>query len=373
MKSAAIVCTLFFAILFCCSDGKEATQTLTVLSWPGYEEPELRSAVEDYVGNLELKFVTYTGGEDMLKKYLANPNMYDLVVVDAEYGKVLFDKYNALQTIDLSENMEIANNVDNYFEKFKYSANEERPGYDIHGNPYCVKIRWGTVAMVADTAISGEVAKEGYSLLKQSQYKNRVLIFDWYLPNMGIFSLLYQKEKGISKNPYDLTDNEVNEMYESVMVPVKKNVHSFYADLGLVIKGIYDDNISIVPGIGEWAIGNMIAEKEEKSKDWFVPNDGTIIWIEALAIPTHVKGEKRKTSLKVIEAFTTPAIQKLLAWRKAYTSHVPNKEAYKMMDIEKRSILKATTLDGLLNKAFFRKIPENNLDLWLSTWARFKN
>ncbi|MFA8451890.1 MAG: PotD/PotF family extracellular solute-binding protein [Bacteroidales bacterium] len=368
MKKIFLIIAVLSGFLMSCDKSEE---DITILCWSGYNETDFKDYIESKVPNTNLKFITYTGGEDMLRKYLNNKTKFDLLVVDAEYGKILYDK-KELKTINLNEIPEVKETIKNdYFEKFKYSKNT--PGYISKDENYCIITRWGTLGIVGKESLVNDFQTEGYNVLLNKNYKNKITIFDWYLPNMGIFSLMYLNEKGIDKNPYELTTSELSEMYASIMEPIRPNVKNFYADLGLVIQSAYDDNTKMIPGIGEWAIGNNMLNGD-KTRNWFIPEQGGIIWIEALAIPQHITDEgKLKRIHEIIKLFSTSELQSKLAWRQAYTSHVPNKKAYSLMSEEKQQILQYRNIESTLDGLYFRKVPEVNASQWISYWSQFKN
>lgn len=303
----------------------------------------------------------------MLRKYFSSKDNIDIVIVDAEYGKILNDKYSELQDID-DEN--VTSTIKNeYFKKFHFTGNENTPCFDKEGNMYCTVARWGTVGLVGNEKNEQNIVTKGYDSMLVGDEKN-ILIFDWYLPNMGVFSLMYLEKKGMRRNPYDLSDSELNEMYEKVMKPLKPKIAQFQANLGLVTNQLYKDEISYVPGIGEWAIGNSIL-KGNKSKNWFVPKEGVILWIEAIAIPKHVAGKKKEKAMELVRLFAQGELQSKLCWRNAYTSQAPNKTAYKYMDSDQQKIMKLEKIDNIMNNSFFRKVPEN-VHNWLEKWYEFK-
>lgn len=358
-----------------CRDKDRVGIPITILAWSGYEEEDFKSLVEEKVPNIDLDFITYTGGEDMLRKYFTNKNSIDLIVVDAEYGKILNDR-NELRKINQNEIPNAINNIkESYFDPFNFSQTPNTPGFDsTKGDFYCITARWGTVSIVADISLKDEIKSIGYEILLEEKLEDKTIIFDWYLPNMGIFALSYLKNKGIeNKNPYDLNKYELLEMRDSIMIPYRKNIRGFYSDLGKVINEVYEENTLAVAGIGEWAIGNTMKKDNKSNKDWYVPEEGAIMWIEALAIPINIENNKLNKVFEIIELFTTPELQSKLAWRNAYTSHAPNAKAYQLMSEEERTILKHGELKDMMKRLYFRKVPSTNiLEDWLSIWAEFK-
>lgn len=364
---------LFLIILCLLVTGCAKKKTIRILCWAGYDETEIREHIENHVSDVKLEYVIYTGGEDMLRKFESNERNFDLLIVDAEYGKVLNDK-GKLAPIDFSQRPTIKQNItEHYFDKFKNMTGvNQTPGFNIDGTNYCLIVRWGTVGLVAKKELGSEIHNKGYEVLHD---KNRKIgIFDWYLPNMGIFSLMYLKNKGIEKNPYDLDQKELAEMYDTVMLPVRPNINSFHLELGLVIENAYKEQTDFVPGIGEWAIGNNVL-KGNDSRDWYIPNEGGIMWIEALAIPKHIVNnqEKAQKVYSIVELFTTPELQAKLAWRQAYTAHVANRKAYDLMDDKQKEILKSSETEDILSKLYFRKVPDKNSLEWINLWTKFKN
>src|SRR5687767_611642 len=102
---------VLFTNLMCKTD----KESITILSWPGYEESDIVDLLKQKLDNkVNLKFISYTGGEDMLKKFENNKEVIDLIVADAEYGKILYGK-SEIQLLDFESNSTISKNLGDYY------------------------------------------------------------------------------------------------------------------------------------------------------------------------------------------------------------------------------------------------------------------
>jgi spermidine/putrescine-binding protein len=366
----ALALVFLTSAMFGCDTDRQS-QTIRVLSWAGYEESEIKEAIVKKVPGAKLEFVLFTGGEDMLTKYESDPARFDLLIIDAEYSEIL-QKKNLLSKIEFENHAGLKKIVGReYFDKFKKNDKGE-PRPDCIENDYCLAVRWGTVGLVAKTEHGDSIKVEGYDVLNEEG--RNISIFDWYLPNMGVFSLMYLDKKGKEKAPYDLTKDELDEMYTEIMKPLRPRITSFSGNLGFVIQNVYSDQTDFVPGIGEWAIGNAMLNGK-KDRQWYIPEkQGGIVWIEALALPRSLDGnvDKKKTVYQVLEALISSDVQKSLAWRKAYAAQVPNREAYETMSSKEKEVLGYEDFDKFLDRLHFREVPNNPIE-WQRIWDRFKS
>jgi spermidine/putrescine transport system substrate-binding protein len=321
--------------------------TLRMLAWVGYEEPDFIKEVERRTGaKIEVK--TYVGGDKMMSLFKAAPNAYDLIVVDAEYGSELFEDGKLIK-LPAS-----AWKAPDLFAPFSRGEPAKKAG-DVYG----VVVRWGAVGLVYNTDHITQKEASSYSILWNAKLKDKVGIFDWYLPNMGVLSKFYlanhprsPAEQGSS---FSLTQSELDGL-KSLLIKLRPQVRSFQANTGDVISDLKSGDVWITPGIGEWAAASL--KEQSQPIEWIVPKEGGIMWIECLAIPSSSR--QHDLAKKVIAAIRDPKVLALLAWRKAYVSQSPSKSSYKYLTKERRDLLHAGNLEevqSLINNLEVRRLP----------------
>jgi spermidine/putrescine transport system substrate-binding protein len=330
--------------------------TLRILAWVGYDESEFVEPLEKELG-VKIEVKTYVGGDQMYSLFTAAPpGTYDLVVVDAEYGERMY-KEGLLRKID--RRLWTAPDL---FEPFS-QGEPVRVGEDVYG----VVVRWGALGLVYNTKhITAEQA-QSYKVLWSPQVRGRVVIFDWYLPNMGVISRFLGHPK-----PYDLDKAQLQELKQALL-RLRPQVRAFHVGTGDVINDLRRGEAWVCPGIGEWAAAVLM--EEGKPIDWSIPKEGGVMWIEAFAIPTSAKNVAEAE--RFLEVVRRPEHLARLAWRKAYHSQTVRRSAYKLMTSEQRRILKAQNLDeiqALIKLLSIRKLPgpRTTEKEWMRVWAEFK-
>lgn len=378
LYKAIVLLTIAVCVSGC--DQKD-DDSIIILSWAGYDEVDFVKLLSDKSGVKSFKFIKYTTGEEMLRKFSQNQQNIDIVIVDAEYGNILYQQ-GKLRSIELKQSVK-ATIEREYFPRFRSS--EDNPCYDnVSESYYCLVARWGSVGMAYDQSLAGEVAAKGYDILTNS---HKIILFDWYLPNLAVFST-HRLQLEDKNQIFDISTVELTRDVQPFLQSIRNNVVSFQPNLSLVIDSFYNGKAEIVPGVGEWVIGNRSVKeceqgKDQQSKDWAVPKNGGLLWIEAVAIPKNTRTKNKQSLDRVIQAFVSAEVQASLAWRAAYASQVPNEEAYKNADFMsdcKRKVLKyvnsshdENSVHAILSpqRTVFRKVPERYRD-WTEIWAKFK-
>lgn len=337
-------------------EGSSLSRPLRILAWVGYDEAEFVKPIEKIIARpVEVK--TYVGGDQMYSLFTsAPPGSYDLVVVDAEFGARMFSE-DLLFPLE-----EEVWKSDDLFRTFS------------DGSPARVKdavfgavLRWGAIGLVFDTTKVSETDATSYEILFSPSVKGRVGIFDWYLPNMGVLSL-----SAGNSEPYDLTATQLEQVGKR-MRELRSQVAAIHPNTGDVIGDLRSGRAWVSPGIGEWAAA-VLAE-EGRPIDWAVPQEGGIMWVEALAIPKSAKDPH--VSRSAIAAFRTPESLARLAWRRAYHSQVTRRSAYEHLTEKQRRLLKAVdlaSLETLMIRLRVRRLPNSATTEsdWIREWTRFK-
>jgi spermidine/putrescine transport system substrate-binding protein len=332
-------------------------EPLRLLAWVGYDEPEFLDPLKRKLGR-NIVVDTYVGGDRMYTMLTqAPPGTYDVVVVDAEFGEKLF-RERKLSKLDSTE------------WRFPDSLSPFKDGDParLGVNQFGVPARWGALGLVINTERVGNKCASYHCLLDPS-LRGKVGIFDWYLPNMGVFSIA----KG-NRSPFQLSAVQLLGVTE-LLDEIRPQVASIQPDTGPVIEDLRAGRVWAVPGIGEWAAALLRAEG--RPIDWIVPKEGGAMWIEALAIPTSAPDRAASTSF--IKAVMAPEILAKLANRKAYYSQLTREEAYSFVPPQVRAALKAEDVDRLdreiASRLVFRRLPTGPMgeQEWLRAWMRFKS
>lgn len=154
--------------------------------------------------------------------------------------------------------------------------------YDLN-NDYSVPYLWGSVGIVYNqTKVSeDDLEKEGYNILKDTKYKDRIYIYD---SERDSFMMAF-KALGYSANTENI--DEINKAYE------------WLKELNDTMNPIYvtDEVIdNMVNGLKDMAIvysgdaAYIINENEDMN--FYMPLEGTNIWSDAMVIPKNAENPK---------------------------------------------------------------------------------
>lgn len=339
------------------SNTTQDSKKLHLLAWVGYDEPEFLEPLKKDLG-ADIVVKTYVGGDQMYSLFTsAPPGTYDAVIVDAEYGERM---YNDHQIVALERDL--------WYSQDLFSPFASGQPANVRDDVYGAVLRWGALGLVYNTQKLNESEVASYDVLFTDKVKGRVGIFDWYLPNMGVFS----RHLG-HKRPYDLDASELHKLSDALR-KLRPQVRSIQANTGDVIGDLRSGEVWVTPAIGEWAAA-VLAE-EGKPIHWTVPKEGGIMWVEAIAIPTS--GKNQALSKELVRMIRKPEHLARLAWRKAYHSQSSRRDAYGFLSQEQKGVLRAKALEdvqNLIDLLVVRKLPgprTSEAD-WIRLWTEFKS
>ena len=333
---------------------KQEAQTLNLLSWVGYEEPDFIGVFEKKYG-VKVNYKTYVGGDQMFALLSQSKGQYDVSVVDPEY-------ISKLQTI--GKLAELNPNDFNFSDYYLYFKDFELAR--IGGKLYAVVIQFGSNGLVYNTDHVTADEANSYNILFHDKVKGRVGIWDWYVPSMGVIS----RAVG-NGDAYNLTKDQFQKL-KSGLRALRPHVRAIFATPPEMISSLANGETWIVPAAGEWVAG--ILQAQGKPIEWSVPKEGGIMWTETLVVAKDAPHPE--LAKKFIQWAQTPEAQALLTQRKAYKSNVPNRMAYALLSEAQRVQLHAATDADVLNlisRLSIRRLPQKQEEkVWQSAWEEFK-
>jgi spermidine/putrescine transport system substrate-binding protein len=342
----------------------KAGGTIRVLSWPGYEEKDVVGKFEQDTG-MKVEFKNYVGGEQMLQLVSQSPpGTYDSIVADAEY----LPKLIALGVIDPlkpEDFPEFTNYVPSY---------QNMPLFYDQGKMMAVATRYGFYGMAFNKEVIKPKQADSWNLLLSPDLKGKISMFDWYLPNMGDFSLAVFPNR---ENPYDLTDAELQKVKEW-MVELKPNVSLISQNFQDVTNSFLTGGVVAAP-IGDWLIQNLVADGHDNFTA-VIPKEGAIRWSEGATIASSSKN--KEMAMQWINYMTTAEPQSRLANVKASKCQVPNLKAVTLMNDAEKKLLgyvpdtkntAKTLAEVKTEQTVPRRLPQQQTDkVWQDIYNEFK-
>ena len=361
---AAAAATLAFPTVLT-SRKAAAADTLKLLSWYGYGEPDLVAAFEE-ANNVKIEAKYYTGGDNMLALLAESPpGTYDVILSDAEY-------VSALTQADYLEKMSADDYpLDDFFPEFqRFSVPGFWKGNDLHAIP-CA---FGFLGVSYNTERFTEKDAMSYGLLWRDDVKGKVGHFDWHLPNLMCLSLY---NGNTNPGPHELSDAAWRALQDKTL-SLRPQVRGFF-DYGGVLSSLKNGEITAMCGIGDWITG--VLQKDGHPVDTILPEEGGIMFTEGLGIGKNTG--KPELARRYIQYLTSPEGQVRRAKMVAYPSSIPNKKAWELYNQREpheakrsRMLLSAPNVidDIRAGRVHIRRWPtKQSLSDWNDFWVEYKN
>ena len=208
---------------------------------------------------------------EMMYTKLQAGDAYD-VLVPSDYMIERLMNEEMLQPLDLS----LIPNISNLADGVKNLP------YDPD-NTYSVPYFWGSVGIVynQNNVDAADLEAEGYNILKNEKYADKIYMYD---SERDSFMVAF-KALGYSMNTQN--PDEIQAAYEWLMEQRKTMNPAYVADE--VIDGMINGNKDMaVVYSGDAA--TILAENEEMG--FFLPNEGTNLWSDAMVIPANAENPK---------------------------------------------------------------------------------
>ncbi len=271
MKRLLSIALLFLALIGTLIPSVSAEEidtsvTLNVYNWGEYIDPTVNDLFTAETG-IKVNYKNFTDNESMYAVLDSGAAIYD-VIVPSDYmvGKMINE--GKLAKLDFA-------NIPNLS---KINPSLLNPSYDPK-NEYSVPYTWGTVGIFYNTKYVDEADLQlGWDLLWSEKYSGRIFMFDNPRDAFGIALL----KCGFSLNTRNLA--EWDAAYE-VLRQQKPVLHQYVMDQ------VYDKMINEEAWIAPYYAGDGIIMMDEEEGnpaiDFFVPQTGTNLFVDALCVPAN--------------------------------------------------------------------------------------
>jgi spermidine/putrescine transport system substrate-binding protein len=353
------------------SSSSGSGETLNVLTWETYDEPEWISEFEEETG-IKVNATNVGSPAEMFSKVKANPSQYDIILNTAGW----FPQYvesELLEPIDTSKVPEMKN--------IKLGFNWEE-ATTVDGKLYGVIYNWGTqpLAVMPELVKGVDLSKyenskgelDDWNVLWDPALKGKVSMFD----DPTSAEPMVPMALGF-KNAYNLNEEEF-EAFENKLMELRPQVKR-------LTSGFDDQTAQLAAGEASVAMLNNVAtatalREEGKEIEVFnIVKGGMPAWSDNLTI-TKEGASKEAAVYKFINFSETPNWQaRFIA--KSGNSGTLNYEQATSKEAEKEGLTKEK-LEGTLipetqkGAAFFSALkfyqPVENLEKRLNLWNEFK-
>lgn len=266
---------LGLTVVLCCTVSAAADTvseskgvTLNVYNWGEYIDPDVNDMFTEETG-IEVNYKNFTDNESMYAVLSSGAAVYDIIIPsDYMVGKLIAEGMLAKLNFE---------NIPNYS---YISEDLKNQAYDPK-NEYSVPYTWGTVGIFYNTKyVDEEDLKQGWDILWNEKYSGRIFMFDNPRDAFGIGLL----KCGHSLNTTDPAHWDA--AYE-VLLQQKSILHQYVMDQ------VFDKMINEEGWIAPYYAGDGIIMMDEEEGnpaiDFFVPENGTNLFIDAMCIPANAE------------------------------------------------------------------------------------
>ncbi|MBQ2952579.1 MAG: ABC transporter substrate-binding protein [Clostridia bacterium] len=321
-------------------------KVVNVYNWEDYIDPAVITLFEQEYG-IKVNYMCFTTVEDMIVQVEANPGAFD-VCFPSDYIIERMIAGNMLREINFE-------NVPNAAQTIPYLQN---PAYDPE-NKYSVPYMWGTVGILYNKTMIPDPV-QSWSILWDTQYQKQVFMLDSIRDSMGV-TLKYLG--------YDLNTTNVPELMaaKEKLIEQKKSG---------VVKAYQVDETKDKMVAGEaalavmWSGDAMYAIDLNENLDYFVPAEGSNVWVDGAVIPATAKNPENAELF--INFLCRPEIARMNCEYICYST--PNQGAIDLMGEEYTANHVQNPDQAVLDKCqFFHDISPDFLPVYEAMWMEVKN
>ncbi len=238
-------------------------QTLNVFNWSDYIDPELIPEFERRTG-ARVQYDNYASESELESKLLSGGGGYD-VVFPSDRSLAPLIRKGLLEELDHARLTNWKNLDPRYLD----------PAHDP-GNKHSVPYFWGTIAVGVRTDHVAEAVK-GFDVLFDERYKGRITMLD-DPENVVAVSMLHLGLPMNSTEDADLA--KVADLLKAQAPLVQAWTSDMFKEK--LIKG--EAWVSL-----GWSGDILQAREADKNVMAIVPESGTLLWVDSVAIPKDVK------------------------------------------------------------------------------------
>lgn len=270
LKSFTVLVLLMFLFVGCGSNKEK----LYIINWGEYMDQELISQFEEEY-NVDVVYEEVDSNEAMYTKIKNGSSAYD-VAIPSDYMIEKMINEELLNKIDYSE-MENNANIDPKY----YGLTT----FDTAGE-YYVPYFTGTVGIMYNTDLVDEKDLTGWDVLWNKKYSDSAYLYDSIRDTMSVGALY----NGYSINT---TDPKELEQIEKDLTELSGKVQGYGTDdlKNLIAAG--DGSMAVVYS-GDYLVTyqDMVDNDIDLNVGYFIPNEGTNVWVDGMVIPTTSKNSE---------------------------------------------------------------------------------
>ena len=347
MKRICLISLLTLSALIlsgCGRKGDDSAKVINLFIWEEYMDPDILAEFEAETG-IRVVESNYASNEDLLAKLQVGGGGYD-VIVPLDYMVQIMVKAGLLAPLDRAKLPNLSH----------LAARFASPEYDptlAHSVPYL----WGTTGIAYNEV---EVPNPPTSW---KEFMDPAVIG----PHKGRISLLNDARETLSAAllslgyPVNTTDPaRINEARD-VLLKIKPLVAKFDSES-------FEDSLAAGETVlaQAWSGDTAIAQDENESVKYLIPAEGSLMFVDAMAIPA--KSKHVDEAHQLIDFLTRPEIAARIAEFTYYAT--PNKDALPLISEEIRAMAPFTVPEEA-TLFYLQDLGDDN-ELFNKAWMEIK-
>ena len=318
-------------------------KSVTVFMWSEYIDPELLERFEKETG-MKVVLDTYENTETMMSKVASAGDQYDVVVVSDHAIRTMASK-GTFKQLDRAK----IPNAKNIAARFR------SPAYDPEGK-WSLPYQWGTMGIVYRADKLPDFAPRWSALLDPAKQPGPVVLLD------SMRDLMAAALLSTGSSPNTRSADELKAAGDLLAGARSKRMVGFYGSPDSVGKVLAGDAWLAIAYNGD-AVSRL-----DEGTDFAVPEEGTIIWVDAMTIPA--KAPNPEGAYKFINFILAADVGAQLSNYLAYAT--PNEASLPLIDEEVRDDPRVYPTEEQMAKMVMLEDVREATALYDQVWTRVK-
>ena len=342
----ALLCAAFSTLCLAGCGGENDPNTVTVLNYGKYFDPELLDQFEEETG-ITVKYEEYESPEEMYAKYKAGSIHYDVACTSDYIIQKLHQEGETLE-IDFS-NIPEFKNIDKTYLDYCKNFDED--------NSYTVPYFFGTVGILYNKTMVNPQETDTWNVLWDEKYAGQIIMEN----SVRDTYMVAEKLLGASCNT---TDRDVLDRSLDLLLEQKPLVYSYLSDETADWMAAGNAALAEVYS-GEAAYAQTLND----DLDFTVPKEGSNMWVDAWFIP---KTCRNKENAELFLNYLCRADVAMGNFDYVYYA-TPNKAVFEQLDEEIQNDETIFPPKEILdNCEFFQPLDEMTTNYYTVLWEALK-
>lgn len=254
-----------------------AGETLRVLAWPGYADPDLVQVFEQRHG-VKVE-VTLISSDDVMWERLSvgQGNDFDVFAVNTAELQRYIDK-----GISIPLNPANIPNAAKQLPRFRDLA--AIPGITRKGEVYAIPYTYSEMGLIYDPKVF-KTPPDSFSVMWDKRYKGRVLAYQASEHNFSLAAMAL----GL-KDPFHIAEADFRRVSRH-LVELRRNVLSFYGSPEEATALFMDNRIALLfANYGTQQVSML--KKAGADIGYVIPKEGALAWLDCWAITRGARNQK---------------------------------------------------------------------------------